>query len=72
MKQVKKLEELGIGRPSTYASTLKVLQVIYYWILSALHLSCQRNGHASHNMVLTLQYIRTTRGGYVKQVRNRG
>lgn len=27
MLQVKKLEELGIGRPSTYASTLKVLQV---------------------------------------------
>jgi DNA topoisomerase IA len=27
MSQVKKLEELGIGRPSTYASTLRVLQV---------------------------------------------
>ncbi|RHN76796.1 putative DNA topoisomerase, type IA, central region, subdomain 1 [Medicago truncatula] len=24
---VKKLEDLGIGRPSTYASTLKVLKV---------------------------------------------
>ena len=26
--QVKKMEDLGIGRPSTYASTMKVLQVI--------------------------------------------
>lgn len=31
--QVKKLEELGIGRPSTYASIMKVLQVIVLsWI----------------------------------------
>jgi hypothetical protein len=26
-QQVKKLEELGIGRPSTYAPTLRTLQV---------------------------------------------
>lgn len=26
--QIKKLEELGIGRPSTYAATIKVLQVL--------------------------------------------
>lgn len=34
--QVKKLEELGIGRPSTYAVTLKVLKVAYSvkWVKS--------------------------------------
>lgn len=34
--KVKKLEELGIGRPSTYASTLKVLQVSVSELLIAM------------------------------------
>jgi len=32
--QVKQLEELGIGRPSSYAPSLRTLQVLIFWPVS--------------------------------------
>ena len=47
---IKRMEELGIGRPSTYASTLAVLQDRGYVRLDKKRLVSRRQGTARHDL----------------------
>ncbi|KAK9118667.1 hypothetical protein Scep_016760 [Stephania cephalantha] len=56
--KVKKLEELGIGRPSTYASTIKVLKILVVFCgANMLKLSVVRNVIAQINDNHTLHRV---------------